>query len=174
MKEQPILFKAETVRAILEGRKTQTRRIIKSQSTTSEIYQRPDELWIYTINGVGVGLPFKCPYGQIGDRLWVRETWAPSYHGEDCIYRADPDDEIFKFTGKWKPSIFMPRWASRINLEITNVRAERLQDITEEAAQAEGCESRDSFKSIWDSINGGRSFGWDSNPWVWVIEFKKI
>lgn len=193
MKERPILFSGEMVRAILEGRKTQTRRILKPNSDS----------------------PFqtKCPYGQPGDRLWVRETWAvrpdydrlpPSQCGDEGMWwRASLSlcpDGYEACHGKWRPSIHMPRWASRITLEITSVRVERLQDISEEDAVKEGIEpvyfeknfdkkaikaykhyfdssyagadAIGSFRSLWQSINGAES--WDANPWVWVIEFKRV
>jgi len=203
MKERPILFSGDMVRAILDGRKTQTRRILKSQAAKDcLIYHRPDGLYIWTTcGGVGVGLPFKCPYGRIGDRLWVRETWMCSTYdnygqGPETrifFYRADQwteDDfiEWEKSNGKfpptkWKPSIFMPRKASRITLEITNVRFERLQDIDDEQSGKEGiryfkykgpyCDpGKLIFKQLWESINGTDS--WDANPWVWVIEFRQI
>ena len=167
MTERPILFNGPMVRAILDGRKTMTRRIVKAGT-------RDD--WN------------ACPYGVIGDRLWVRETWRCfggreyeyQQHQPSIIYRAD--DGPTHNEGGWRPSIFMPRWASRITLEITGVRVERLQDISEADAEAEGCTGdhradRDSdaaqeFRSLWNQINGKRA-SWDSNPWVWVVEFRR-
>lgn len=201
MKERSILFSAPMVRAIFEGRKTQTRRIVKPQ---------PAGAW---------AAPGKtaCPYGATGDRLWVRETWGlDAYTGDmqfSIKYRAGGDSYVTERNGsdewvpiyqrymdgcglddkwdRWRPSIHMPRWASRITLEVTGVRVERLQDISEADAIAEGVEhdgdcwksyidgvgpfttARISFKSLWDSINKDRA-PWESNPWVWVVEFKPI
>ncbi len=190
MKERPILFSAPMVRAILAGTKTQTRRVVKDrhigQIDTSKLpgpagWSRP------------------MPYGQPGDRLWVRETWAcfdSHVRPKSRIaYRSDtPDGEMVRVDAPWKPSIHMPRWASRITLEVTGVRVERLQDISEADALAEGVEqvlkgrfriygretdgrdtdrsARTSYCSLWESINGPGS--WDANPWVWVIEFKRV
>lgn len=198
MKQQrPILFKSEMVQAILAGRKTQTRRIVKQKSFKGE--------------GVHVN---NCPYGQIGDQLWVRETFTQGYdmtllegEGDDMnavsiIYKADGKElyrecpeEIAENWGDWscdgegdpvfKPSIHMPRWASRILLEITDIRVERLNDISEADAKAEGCcygkgggvpdlavSPEDHFPTLWESINGTDS--WAANPWVWVVEFKVV
>ncbi len=211
MKERPILFKGEMVRAILDGTKTQTRRIVKPQpEVTSDSDCRvkingnhhtgPSD---YLLKDV---LPrFACPYGQPGDRLWVRETTciAPKFFAppdQSCVpdydgdlryvsYKADGHCEyaMREYKLKWTPSIHMPRWASRITLEIVSVRVERLQDITEECAKAEGCDNsnseaaitvgwyerpRSAFIRLWESINGADS--WLSNPWVWVVEFKRV
>ena len=194
MKEKPILFSGKMVRAILDDRKTMTRRVVKPQP-------EQDTDCPYHI---GTGIERKariCPYGKPGDRLWVRETFAEGLSNKEGIaYRAtskwydfeDGTPENFKEI-KWKPSIFMPRWASRITLEITNVRVERLQDISEEDAKREGVESnfdegvvyygplnkghadaRIAFSWLWDSINAKRGYSWESNPWVWVVEFKRI
>ncbi len=246
MKERPILFKGEMVRAVLDGRKTQTRRVVKVQ---------PEEIggdirfpWATFYNGGnvhtwdrdGVGgenwnvgrfpkenkfiealkrTPYTnaCPYGQTGDRLWVRETWAKVINGEECIdpprnckgeicegchveYRADtedpypgewPADEVCDETPRWRPSIHMPRWASRINLEVKAIRVERVQEISNKDAKAEGISFYDCsivtesggheeespscvFASLWDSINAKRGYSWESNPWVWVVEFKLL
>ena len=172
MTERPILFSAPMVRAILAGTKTQTRRVVKLKPDYMETFLR---------------LPNKvacCPYGQPGGRLWVRETF------EDCesalhscvLYRADGGTP----GTKWTPSIHMPRWASRITLEITGMRVERLQDISEADAMAEGVHysllekiqagqdrwARHAYKKLWESIHGPGS--WDLNPWVWVVEFKGV
>ena len=202
MKERPILFSSPMLRAILEGRKTMTRRVIKldefSESTTPgyDFAFRKRGLWhdvrlADMLDPPRRNYPGACPYGTIGDRLWVRETWAP--HPQDSstvFYRATVDAEpgIRVWDGPWKPSIHMPRWASRINLEITGIRVERVQDISEEDARAEGlwckfdgqgCEgqchkcsatAKEAFEALWDSINA-KSHPWASNPWVWVIEF---
>ncbi len=185
MQERPILFSAPMVRALLAGTKTQTRRIIKPQhlaffnqdaaAMLSDWNERP------------------LPYGQPGDRLWVRETWhdASSSLHSCALYRADGIDLHW---GKWAPSIHMPRWASRITLEITSVRVERLQEISIEDAKAEGAwgpddsivqkvadyfgtdifsaNPRKAFQMLWESINGPDS--WAANPWVWAIEFRRV
>lgn len=187
-KERPILFNGAMVRAILDGSKTQTRRVCKGQRELSNNHD-------FQLD--------RCPYGKSGDRLWVRETWSKSkqpYLSGHIFYRADGETNGKQFAlsyvereSKWRPSIHMPRWESRILLEVTNVRVERLQDISEEDARLEGitcggclncggnescsCEdpkpdARDSFIWLWESINGQGS--WIYNPWVWVIEFKVI
>ena len=173
MKERPILFSGPMVRAILDGKKTMTRRVVKPQPVSPppllECYRR---------------------YGEPGDRLWVRETFRP-YDGEDdsecgrrsIEYRADhPDSPRYKDM-PWRPSIFMGRKESRITLEIVSVRLEKLQEITEADCIREGIEENFDgdtfyprgyyFKELWDSING-KKYPWESNPWVWVIEFKKL
>jgi hypothetical protein len=204
MKERPILFSAPMVRAILDGSKTQTRRVVKGMALD----------WLvnvgFTNDFVCDGGNDLCPYGKVGDQLWVRETWAEVGTCDPglIIYRADypfcvpkeyqnipKQDEI-----KWKPSIHIKRAHSRIWLEITNIRVERLNDISEADSITEGIEriggnysvspwrnyrigqkgemsldcsapSR-SYMTLWESINGAGS--WAQNPWVWVIEFKKI
>jgi len=199
MKERPILLKDEMVRAILEGRKTQTRRMVKPQPTALTSDGLP---FAQTANDESFGRLGKviaCPYGQPGDRLWVRETFTDEaggiwpYLGEHISYRADPLQPLCE---RWTPSIHMPRWASRITLEITSVRVERLQSISYADAQAEGVqtetadpwfyhitternvydfaadEPQGSFRKLWESINGPGS--WAANPWVWVVEFKRV
>ncbi len=179
-KERPILFSGPMVRAILEGRKTQTRRVAKTSPSSSSSTGH----FVHLSHGRSIetderALPF-CPYGQPGDRLWVRETWAKAGEvGDDIEYRADNPDPL---GAKWRPSIHMPRWASRITLEITGVRVERLTSISSEDARAEGIEWNEgpfrcghtnhvsAFKSVWESINGKGS--WSADPWVWVIDFK--
>jgi len=185
VKERPILFSAPMVRAILEGRKTQTRRVVKHVETNEPVTSDPR--------------PYNkpCPYGQPGDRLWVRETWldlgdgiTPDGDMKPCgyLYRSDHDKNTMK--GQWKPSIFMPRAASRITLEITGIRVERLQHISADDAISEGIEKQglrwrdyhgdelgwldpcQSYRTLWESINGPGS--WALNPWVWVIEFRKV
>lgn len=223
IKERPILFSAPMVRAILEGRKTVTRRAVKIQPRSKA-----------DIGSYGPGQPFirnsdvtkpnpECPYGRTGDRLWVRETWYCN-HSEvqkgpylqpadmqdvdqaredgDLVYAADGLNPYEQDQPTWKPSIHMPRWASRILLEITDVRAERLQDISEEQAVAEGLiwqgqengkefyshaerqyppgshqqfgisgtDAVSAFRNLWTSVGGD----WQSNPWVWVVEFKRV
>jgi len=214
MAEHPILFSGPMVRAILEGRKTQTRRVMKVQME----YDGGS----YWQDGTGALhlIETLCPYGVPGDRLWVRETWGifdQHHDGLAIAYRADDigddlgavtwfdvdmethhkyclRDGVEKADEKWRPSIFMPRWASRINLEITGVRVERLQDIGKDGRKAhdvlaEGI-SREAIEQweqylhkddapahtygvLWDTINGKRA-PWASNPWVWVVEFKRV
>ncbi|WP_122583228.1 hypothetical protein [Pseudomonas viridiflava] len=203
-KERPILFSAPMVRAILEGRKTVTRREVKVQPRSSA-----------DIGSFGRGQPFirhpdvtkanpECPYGRPGDQLWVREAWqadeqvnavAPRElsHGEPILYPADGASRQTGCSmikpGKTRPSIHMPRWVSRILLEITDVRVERLHEISLAQVQREGCEVRQFwlfgantaeaqkigasvFSGLWSSINGAES--WNANPWVWVVEFKRV
>jgi hypothetical protein len=202
MKERPILFQGDMVRGVLEGQKTETRRVIKPQPYESE-YEPGLFSWMKKkgISSTGSIEMIKacCPYGQIGDRLWVRETFAevgtcdPGFLIYKATYPSDlpanveniPDD-IHEAGYKWKPSIFMPRTASRITLEITEISVERVQDITEEGALAEGVKIESGlekginnlavarFADLWDSINKKRGFGWKSNPRVWVVKFKVV
>lgn len=235
MKERPILFNGDMVRAILEGRKTQTRRVVKVappewigpedvrvESFFSTVVKRgeecegPEIFGAYDIHGEwGTA----CPFGKPGDRLWVRETWAAEtqhscgeggcdgcmdlnlYYAADHAWRnwvPAPDDwTIPDLKGNFSPAI-MPRWASRITLEITGVRVERLQDISENDAEAEGCSafsvdedgdevahywknqstaptSRAHFAGVWNSAyERDDSKRWSANPWVWVIEFRRV
>jgi hypothetical protein len=222
MKERPIIFSGEMVRAILNGRKTQTRRVIKPQP----ISIGPEKAK-FTIDGCSYwdgGEAFiRCPYGKPSDQLWVKETHVFEryedepvnnrpifYHkGDDTEYdepywlcphyrATDPAPELdySELDGddgepkcKWLSSRFMPKWASRIKLEIINVRVERLQEISESDAEAEGIHLLGlpekerynhprkhivAFKELWNLLNAMRSFGWEHNPWVWVIEFKRI
>ena len=179
--ERPILFSGPMVRAILEGRKTQTRRAVKTA-------------WIPTIEEsarVNGHPALEClagdivqPYGSIGSRLWVREMWAAPHHYDGHIPREIPEGVGIHYAATeerggllWRPSIHMPRWVSRIALEITGVRVERLHGISLNDARAEGVDqfsvcSPIEFKQLWESING-KKHPWDSNPWVWVIEFTK-
>lgn len=188
--EKPILFSGAMVRAILEGRKTQTRRIVKVQPPTDE-YQlstlvsttgsRSDlgkTHWLKAGDAPDYNQPYwNRPYA-VGDLLWVKETFMPMPHlNAKAFYRAsDP-----LVGGKWKPSIFMPRALSRITLEVVSVRVERLNDISEEDAIAEGVRlpefpgdgsARLQFFHLWGTINGPDSL--ETNPWLWVVEFKKI
>lgn len=204
MKERPILFSAPMVEAILEGKKTVTRRIVKLREFQRSGTQGYD--WTFR-DRRGLWNDLReddidsfCPYGQRGDRLWVRESWAhdaenleaaKSQH-EDAmspspVYYLATLDKFLKGTLRKRPSIHMPRWASRINLEVTGVRVERLQDITPEQAKAEGDNERsgmpeyyergalchvDWYKGLWRDINGLGS--WELNPWVWVVEFQVL
>lgn len=237
VKERPILFSAEMVRAILEGRKSQTRRVIKGAPHDVA----GAKVWHVTAEAYGTDcfrftrcspwIDIECPYGKPGDRLWVKETFVlqnavddepPPFNDGRPIqyfdgeysntawqqphYRAtDPEPELDMGDGteprcKWSPSIFMPRWASRITLEIVKVRVERVQEISEEDAKAEGCErgtrAEDDdtymtpdaeqtgyfpprtyvagYSMLWDSINAKRGYSFESNPWVWVIEFRRL
>jgi len=211
MKERPVIFNGEMVRAILDGRKTQTRRVIANVGSDNCIpLQEPtktkDGIFTHVMDAPGHGL---CPFGQVGDRLWVRETFmdltgtgieATTGKFEGFAYRADTPagsygDEVRKEYGlKWTPSLHMPRKACRILLKITAVRVERLNDISEEDAKAEGVKpagdmlpdypdtfltpkgdfatAKVAFQRLWQSIYGEES--WAANPWVWVIEFKQV
>lgn len=184
-RDRPIIFGSEMVHAVLNGRKTQTRRVVKPQPP-SRIYSDGNTRW--SPSGVWGGKDWFCPYGQPGDHLWVRETWGEFFldgAGECVVYRADGEIDMSHMAfGRWRPSIHMPRWASRITLEVTGIRAERVQDITIRDILAEGIDSSPSWDSddviaakwieLWDGINAKRGYSWDSNPWVWVIEFKAM
>ena len=254
MKERPILFSAPMVRALLAGTKTQTRRVVKPQPHEDRLHRSvdsPDKFvcagehtWWSGNHTQSIYHSARCPYGQPGDRLWVRETWQvaretldyetggeydvfewPDELGDPRLhlngdarfgmkaglfYVADGEHKnpsvFYNLTGidnktilrpreiTWRPSIHMPRWASRISLGITSVRVERLQDISIEDAKAEGAWGPDdsvvekvanhfgihhfdtnprlAYQMLWEQINGPDS--WDANPWVWVIEFKRI
>lgn len=230
-----MIFNAEMVRALLDGRKTQTRRPIKwKQTRFTEIGEREDgSKWPWSEDAEhACDFWHPCPFGAVGDRIWVRETWATLGNEDGCcvdwegklckgdersaarIYRASceqrpgdyglwsiPDDAYWKphtkehkFEGAWRPSIHMPRWASRILLEITDVRVGRLNAISEEDATAEGvppagsllpdypgtfltpkgdfATAKVAFQRLWESIYGEES--WKANGWVWVISFKRV
>jgi hypothetical protein len=219
-KERPILFSGPLVRALLDGRKTQTRRVVKPQPTTDGYWWTWKHVSCNGESGLRDGLPClgPCPYGFIGDRLWVRETWADvnTESGPGFMYASDgairfcSDDAYpveyerypnctftmwhsdlwFRKERKcadhhhWRTSIFMPRWASRITLEITDVRVQRLQDISEEDCEAEGIDDaclvkhhvgpprKLQFRYLWEGINGPDS--WSANPWVWALTFRRI
>lgn len=193
-KERPILFSGPMVRAILEGQKTQTRRVVKPQPIKQHhIAHLNDPGWssifhVLTNRAVTVET-LSCPYGQLGDRLWVREPWAEGRASGLIYYLADEGMKYKKGAcfDRWRPPIFMPKKHSRITLEVTGVRVERLHDISEEDARAEGVAAisvadvprqaawsdRQDFSRLWDSINAKRGFGWEKNPWVWVVEFGK-
>ncbi|HDT4040777.1 TPA: hypothetical protein QHK97_002806 [Enterobacter kobei] len=205
-----MIFNAEMVRAILDGRKTQTRRIMKVQPEPSK--SRPGDFWFSSkklesmvhVSDLMPGnspiadchLFFQehcCPFGAVGDRIWVRETWAEAGASAPDLklYRANypahvpthyenvpPTEDV-----RWTPSMHMPRWASRLTLEITGVRVERLRELSEDDAKSEGItptsggvlpgwEYRINFRDLWMSIYGADN--WEANPWVWVIEFKVV
>lgn len=184
MADRPILFSGPMVRAILGGRKTQTRRVVKNQPVQSRTdpavfgWWAEDGCMIPTFDADGDEGPV-CHYGVPGDRLWVRETFNNDWT-DHVIYRADGGSAVeagWPREPKWRPSIFMPRAACRLVLEVTAVRVERLQQIREADVHAEGCQlvqgedARWHYGSLWNSLNAKRGFGWDTNPWVWVIEF---
>lgn len=188
MKELPILFSAPMVRAILDGTKTQTRRQVKPQTIRKSLPHEQRPHWIDASTGKVV----RCPYGQPGDQLWVRETWARDSEDGALFYRVDvgsgneaDDWQACINNGdsgyRWRPSIHMPRAASRIQLEITAVRIERLNSITISDAIAEGYDGSDPdpidpsikwYSALWETINGAGS--WAANPHVWVVEFKRV
>lgn len=206
MKARPILFNTPMVQALLAGRKTQTRRIVKPQSAIlTDKMARAFGIRPPIVENTSVVI---CPYGKVGDLLWVRESfwharsypmtlpsgesesgnsWAyrlihysadgkpkntPNSHypnalSNGAISAPDPYTDWLQ-----RPSIHMPRWASRLTLEITNVRVERLQDISEADKQAEGATANMPFGTVWKKINTTEGIRWEDNPWVWVIEFK--
>jgi len=246
MKERPVLFNGDMVRAILDGRKTHTRRVMKVQPESQELgLSRITEsknssdtgkyFWSLSdaLGSRSRSKIFPCPFGQVGDRLWVRETFATLGNEDGCpidwsenlvkgggpeaarIYRASCDQKAgnyglwsipdiadwkphtwnVQYEGSWVPSIHMPRWASRITLEITNVGVQRLNSISQNDAEREGLhklpasgrycitpgaqyfggashDAREVFSWLWQSIYGEES--WQANPWVWVIEFKRV
>ena len=207
VRERPIIFNSEMVRAILDGRKTMTRRPLEPQPSCAkvELYStshwmrvprqhKKRRIWVPTSNSGKVGIferpYYVCPHGDEGDRWWVRETFNTyrpftgdiDYDLNNVIvnYYAS-DNEKYRDRVEWRPSIHMPRWASRITLEITNVKVERLQEITEEDTRAEGiinplgCLALNIFPAYLYSLYAKKSeYQWNNNPWVWVIEFKKI
>lgn len=218
MKERGMIFNGEMVRALLDGRKTQTRRPIKwKQTRFTEIGEREDgSRWPWSEDAEhACDFWHPCPFGAVGDRIWVRETWSSdfaNYYPNDRVwYAADnnrrldievvdgvrgiysPESDVH-VPFRWRPSIHMPRWASRILLEITDVRVERLNTISEEDATSEGvppagsllpdypgtfltpkgdfATAKVAFQRLWESIYGAEN--WLANPWVWVIEFKRV
>ncbi|EAS9163434.1 hypothetical protein ABN77_06625 [Salmonella enterica subsp. salamae] len=199
MKERGMIFNGEMVRAILEGRKTQTWRPFNwRRQPAMEMAERDDgSLWPWAEDCErGGDIWFACPFGEVGDRIWVRETFRVHSRATDVatlVYRASVRNSWTEQTHrvpvavcnkpatpeKWTPSIHMPRWASRITLEIIDVRVERLNSITESDAEAEGVTDTgfgdllvDGFRYLWKSIYGDDS--WQANPWMWVIEFKRV
>lgn len=183
-KAKPIIFSTPMVRAILDGRKTQTRRVIKIDDAP--------ENWKISISGSSIVRT--SPYDvrlsryKVGDILYVRETWRRDiYQPERIYYKATSNDD--PETHKWHPSIFMPKEAARAFLQVTNIRVERLQDISEDDAIAEGCcerllndgwknvgklTAKDDFFAIWENLNAKRGYGWDANPWVFVYKFEHL
>lgn len=228
MRERPIVFSGSMVRAILNGTKTQARPILKPQPRlgllgngqpigNGQLVWEPKKGKVIPFTDTCMFQVFDyCPYGTKNDRLWVRETWRPlTTHMSECVdqndigYRASVTDDFEDGLFDWKPSIHMPRWASRITLEITDIRVERVQSISEADAKAEGLtafskdgttikygipdrdglpggdddgwdwsrwciDPRNAFADRWNSINAHRGYGWDSNPWTWVLEFKRV
>jgi hypothetical protein len=211
VRERPILFSGPMVRAILDGRKTQTRRVVKPQPDAGPNGTMVD------LGGASFGLldgslsgEWRCPFGAPGDRLWVRETFydydagepapqgATDFHTDALLderieYRATPWTHEFadpEECGPWTSSIHMPRWASRITLEVTDVRVGRVQAITAADCIAEGIASRgmdsngpniasammyiEDYKTLWDSLNAKRGYGWNVNPWAWAVSFARV
>jgi len=186
MKERPILFSAPMIQAILNGTKTQTRRVAKRTAAGHVKETGGHRRW----HIADFDAYLACPYGQPGDRLWVRETWAAPHSEDGRPPRAIQCDQmrIHYLASEsrgglvWRPSIHMPRWSSRITLQVTAVRVERLQNISEADAMAEGVKNslhltggrfaRENFEHLWWTINGEGS--WEANPWVWVVEFKRL
>lgn len=208
MKERPILFSAPMVRALLAGTKWQTRRVVKGLTDKMWIEETAAGGFAVCYDGdpcCGTGVwevaehshPIACPYGQPGDRLWVRETWAPNegsaggylyradHAGASALERHDLKAGVCTHrVNKWRPSIHMPRAASRLLLEVTDVRVERLNDISADDAAAEGWPGPDAnnsivsaypiawYSNLWEQINGKGS--WNTNPWVWAVSFRVI
>ena len=195
MKSRPILFSGPMVRALLDGSKTQTRRTVKGSAGKNWHAGQVGILDPGPVHWNIGGIAIKCPYGQPGDTLWCRETFADTsqsgIHPSDSgwVYRATDPEWGTELEGwKWKPSIFMPRDASRITLKITAIRCERLQEIGESDAWAEGVATtgvcygkkilpststgRERYKALWESINGPGS--WDANPFVWAVSFRRV
>jgi hypothetical protein len=203
MNEKPSLFNTEMVRPILTGQKTQTRRIVKLPSWSTSDWDD------FELHGEGMAQPhiictntgclaeIPSPYGQSGDLLWVRETWRTDQGFDDVKPRDLPRDALIQYKadgtilgtrmgpfGKWRPSIFMPRWASRITLRVLSIRVEQIQQISEEDCFAEGAippklitspiDPIGLFRELWNSINAKRGYGWDDNPCVWVVKFERI
>ena len=199
MSEKPILFSGAMVRAILDGKKRMTRRIVKNVPQGADLFPMKEvvtgELWAKSYGIQVEHKSIRCPF-SVGQILWVREAFCfgdkelcdclplACRHRPEVHYRADwagIDDDVRR-----KPSIHMPRWASRLTLRVTEARVERLQDISEEDAIAEGVgepkaypywpeqKNRIAFQELWDSINAKRGFSWASNPWVWVIGFERV
>lgn len=195
-KERPILFSGPMVRAILEVRKSQTRRIVKGPMLYNLCDVREQPGWVIA------EIPRLCPYGKPGDRLWVKEShWFEPFGDWPYVFFPDGSKQIvarehaaeaikkYRDVPHTRPSIHLYRWASRILLEVTAVRVERLQDISEEDAKAEGVtpfpynpegdcwtdgKHTTAYQYLWNEINGWSPNAWDANPWVWVVEFKRV
>jgi hypothetical protein len=208
VKERPILFSSAMVRAILEERKTQTRRVVSGVNGADQFVEFRDGYAVFTdtildkFSGSPHLFHVRCPYGQPGDRLWVRETWCHSGPPQTpgfVSYRADGEflDWYRERGSRWSSPFFMPRWASRILLEITGIRVQRVQEIVDSESDciAEGIEHPAgysdlwlrygepnsacklawvSYSTLWDSNNKKRGYGWDRNPWVWAISFRRV
>ncbi len=211
MTELPILFSAPMVRALLDGSKTQTRRLVKPEgahhlfqfrgTTAAAGADEPTGDWAWCGSSHVVNKHIRCPHGKPGDRLWGREAFRLCAEADaipprdtDAAYRVwyEADAPHQPGAGKLRPSMFMPRWASRITLEVTGVRVERLQDISaadaiaegisefmggwwckhDDAPQIAGMTPQEGYRHLWERINGPRS--WDANPWVWAIDFKRV
>lgn len=200
MMVRPILFSGPMIRAIIAGRKWQTRRVIKLQPDVPDQFVKTGSGGCVLLNPAHANpsegaREISCPYGRPGDWLWVRETWAP--YGQGAVYAADEN----AMASRWRPSIHMPRKLSRLSLRISAIGIERIQDITEAEAKAEGVDPkrwcdlktaslsilgglgaylpaepryRYGFYEVWESINAKRGYGWEINPWVWVITFDRI
>lgn len=203
MRERPILFNSEMVRAVLDGRKTMTRRPVVWPSWAHDV-EVDNHGEVFGCDCDGDWLPLPCPYGEPGDRLWVRETWASfgssrsinppvplscqiRYHADNkCEWKNVPENARGLFhdaSFRLHPSIHMPRWASRITLEVVRVRVERVRDITPADAMADGIETLSGiptvnavadFAELWSRVYAARGYGWDVNPLVWVVEFKVV
>lgn len=180
MKTRPIIFNTDMVKAIRRGQKRQTRRPIKAPF---EVHRWGSRVTLTRPDRFGGRFdPYSCAYGQPGDRLWVRETFARHPPSNEIAYRADgeefPYGDGFDWKPKWTPAIHMPRSVARIFLEITSVRVEQVQDIRGIEAIMEASPGQatplENFHKAWDSLYAKRGLGWDANPWVWVISFKHI
>jgi hypothetical protein len=205
MTEKPILFSAPMVRALLDGRKSQTRRVVKLNPLIE--FDR-FEAGLMFVKDSRLGIAPRKPSYIVGQRLWVRETWAVDEYYDKRKPRNIPEGVTIECLespngvitegnghrklvdkGKWRPSIFMPRWASRITLEVTEVRVQRVQEISEVDAKLEGVdltfprkwstveclmECKRRYRAIWDNLNAKRGYGWDKNPWVWCLTFRRI
>ncbi|EPC6143800.1 hypothetical protein ACR0WI_003269 [Klebsiella pneumoniae] len=203
--ERGMIFNGEMVRALLDGRKTQTRRIVKGTDGAVKFCKEwninGEEVFVVLGEKDHTGMDpvlgaISCPFGAVGDRIWVREAFRVHSRATDVatlVYKASERNSWTEQTRrvpvavcnkpatpeKWTPSLHMPRWASRILLEITGVRVERLRSMSQDDARAEGViaasgpmEAGLAFRELWDSIYGEES--WKANPWVWVIEFKRV
>jgi hypothetical protein len=206
-RERPIIMSGPMVRAILEGRKTVTRRVVKPQPACGCRYEingaesgalqmvgtRSDPIVFVPPTPTSKDYVLRCPYGRPGDRLWVRETFAPRLDVDPAtepqkarhyaLYRANgtglDEPHWHAYPDRWTPAIHMPRWASRLTLRVEAVKVERVQEISEEDARAEGrsLDPNDPagyFPATWDAINKARGFGWESNPYVWCVTFSRI